>query len=109
MATDRQPGTSLSLQEPRRRERFSWVSITARGGEPCYRFAVTQPVRRPATYDDLLALPVHVVGEIVGGELVVSPRPAAPHAVATSALGATLVPPLQFGDSGPGGWWILDE
>jgi hypothetical protein len=31
------------------------------------------PARKRATYDDLIALPEHVVGEIVGGELVVSP------------------------------------
>jgi len=29
-----------------------------------------------ATYDDLLNLPENVVGEIIAGELVVSPRPA---------------------------------
>jgi Uma2 family endonuclease len=66
--------------------------------------------RRQATYDDLLALPEHVVGEIVDGELVVSPRPATPHTVGASALGGTLTPPFQFGTGGgPGGWWILDE
>jgi hypothetical protein len=70
---------------------------------------MTSAARRTATYDDLLALPEHVVGEIVDGDLVVSPRPAMPHAVSASALGATLLPPLQFGDGGPGGWWIFDE
>ena len=42
---------------------------------------MTQPARRPATYEDILALPEHLVGEIVDGELVVSPRPAVPHTV----------------------------
>lgn len=71
---------------------------------------MTSAVRRTATYDDLLSLPEHVVGEIVDGELVVSPRPAMPHAASASALGATLLPPLQFGDSGgPGGWRIFHE
>ena len=70
---------------------------------------MTQPARRPATYEDIVALPEHLVGEIVDGELVVSPRPAVPHAVGASALGATLVTRMQFGDGGPGGWWILDE
>ncbi|MBI3402048.1 MAG: Uma2 family endonuclease [Acidobacteria bacterium] len=64
---------------------------------------------RPATYDDLLALPEHVVGEIIGGELVVSPRPAPRHAVASSVLGGELGPPYHSGRGGPGGWWILDE
>lgn len=56
-----------------------------------------------------MALPEHLVGEILNGELVVSPRPAPRHGVAASALGAALAPAFQFGDGGPGGWWILDE
>lgn len=64
---------------------------------------------RPATYDDLLALPEHVVGEIIDGELHVSPRPAPRHAVAASVLGGELGPPYHSGRGGPGGWWILDE
>jgi Uma2 family endonuclease len=68
--------------------------------------------RRPATYDDLRKVPDHLVAEILDGELIVSPRPAAPHARAASILGGDLTgafdrPP---GDArGPGGWWILDE
>ena len=57
---------------------------------------------RPATYEDLLGLPEHVVGEIIGGELIVSPRPAPRHAVASSALGGNLGPPYQSGRGGPG-------
>jgi Uma2 family endonuclease len=65
---------------------------------------------RPAAYDDLLALPEHVVGEIIDGELVVSPRPASRHASATSWLGAELVQLFGRGNrGGPGGWVILDE
>jgi Uma2 family endonuclease len=70
---------------------------------------MTLPAKRPATYADIVALPEHVVGEILNGDLVVSPRPAPRHSVASSALGATLGPPFQFGDGGPGGWWIVDE
>jgi Uma2 family endonuclease len=29
--------------------------------------------------------------------------------MASSAVGGTLMPPFQFGDGGPGGWWIFDE
>ena len=65
--------------------------------------------RARATYDDLLALPDHVVGEIIGGELIVSPRPAPRHAVATSVLSWRLGPPYHSGEGGPGGWWILFE
>ena len=68
-----------------------------------------RPIARPATYDDLLALPEHVVGEIIGGELIVSPRPAPRHAVAASVLGGELGPPYHGGRGGPGGWWILFE
>lgn len=64
--------------------------------------------RRP-TYADIAALPEHVVGEILGGELVVSPRPAAPHARASSVLGALIGSAFDLGLGGPGGWWIVDE
>jgi Uma2 family endonuclease len=70
---------------------------------------MVRPVTRPATYDDILALPEHVVGEIVDGELHVSPRPAFRHAAASSALGEELGPPFKRGRGGPGGWIILDE
>lgn len=65
--------------------------------------------RRMATYDDILALPEEVVGEIVGGELYGQPRPALRHALAASALGGELGPPFMRGRGGPGGWIILDE
>ena len=65
--------------------------------------------RRPATYADLEALPEHVVGELIAGELHVSPRPAAPHTVAASRLGGGLSGPFDEGRGGPGGWIILDE
>jgi Uma2 family endonuclease len=61
------------------------------------------------TYADIQALPPHVVGEILDGELVVRPRPALSHSVAASRLGALLGPPFDLGLGGPGGWWIVDE
>jgi len=70
---------------------------------------VTQPAKRPATYADVVALPEHVIGEIIDGELVVSPRPSPRHAAAASNLSGILVPPFRFGDGGPGGWRILFE
>src|SRR5450432_235384 len=42
------------------------------------------PAKRAATYEDLLRVPEHLVAEIIDGDLVTSPRPAA---VATDALG----------------------
>jgi Uma2 family endonuclease len=64
---------------------------------------------KPATYEDLRALPENVVGEIIDGELIVSPRPAPAHALSTSILGIELGGPFHRGRGGPGGWWILDE
>ena len=64
---------------------------------------------RPATYEDLCAVPDHKVAEILDGELIVSPRPALRHARASSRLGGILAPPFDLGSGGPGGWWILDE
>jgi Uma2 family endonuclease len=65
--------------------------------------------RKPATYADLEALPANVVGELIAGELYASPRPASPHALASSVLGGTLISPFHLGRGGPGGWFILDE
>jgi Uma2 family endonuclease len=70
---------------------------------------MTLPAKRAASYADLAALSKHVVGEILRGELVVSPRPAPRHAEAASSLTGVLVPPFRFGEGGPGGWWILAE
>lgn len=64
---------------------------------------------RPVTYDDLLALPDNVVGEIVGGELFVSPRPALRHAAACSSIHSRVSPAYNDGEGGPGGWRILFE
>ena len=77
--------------------------------------AILRPVplvKRNATYDDLCALPDHMVAEIIDGDLFASPRPASPHALASSMLGAVLIAGFggEPGGAGvPGGWWILDE
>jgi len=71
---------------------------------------MTAPVlHHPATYDDLLAVPENLVAELIDGELHTSPRPRGRHAVVSSRLGARLTNAFDFGDGGPGGWWILDE
>jgi Uma2 family endonuclease len=56
-----------------------------------------------------MRVPEHMVAELIDGELYTSPRPGGPHARASSSLGALLVTRFQFGDGGPGGWWIIDE
>jgi Uma2 family endonuclease len=65
--------------------------------------------KRPATYDDVLAAPEHKVAEIIEGELVLSPRPAPPHAMAAAALLEEIGPPFKRGRGGPGGWLIVME
>lgn len=67
------------------------------------------PTRKPATYEDLKAVPEHMMAQIVDGELIVMPRPAAGHAIVTSSLGGDLHGPFGRGNGGPGGWLILFE
>ncbi len=62
-----------------------------------------------ASYDDILALPENLVGEIIRGVLHTHPRPAPRHARVYSSLGGNLWNPFDKGSGGPGGWWILDE
>ena len=66
-------------------------------------------VPKRATYADIEALPDHLVGEILDGELHASPRPGLRHAVAATRLTGRLSPPFDDGLGGPGGWWILIE
>ncbi len=54
-------------------------------------------------------VPEHLVAEIIDGELITSPRPAPPHARASSRLTMKLGGPFDLGENGPGGWVILDE
>jgi len=70
---------------------------------------MTKHSRKPATYQDIIDLPENMVGEIIDGELIVSPRPAVGHALAASVLGGELGRSFHQGNGGPGGWWILHE
>jgi Uma2 family endonuclease len=70
---------------------------------------MADPARRRATYDDLCAVPDHLVAEIIDGDLRTMPRPGKPHAAAASALGEELGPPFKRGKGGPGGWILLHE
>jgi Uma2 family endonuclease len=70
---------------------------------------MADPAKKRATYDDVLAAPPHKVAEIVDGELILSPRPAARHAAAASVLSEELGPPFKRGRGGPGGWLIVYE
>jgi Uma2 family endonuclease len=70
---------------------------------------MAEPARRRASYEDLEAVPSHLVAEIIDGELVTQPRPAAQHAAAASVLGMVIGNPFHRGQGGPGGWIILYE
>ncbi|MGZ8243810.1 Uma2 family endonuclease [Methylomagnum sp.] len=68
-----------------------------------------RPLSGASLYEQLLALPENLTGEIIDGELYAQPRPAGRHAVTETSLGASLLPPFQRGKDGPGGWWIIAE
>lgn len=72
---------------------------------------MSDPARRRARYEDLYDLPETVVGEIIDGELLMSPRPRARHALAASRMGADLIGAFDRapGEGGPGGWILLFE
>jgi Uma2 family endonuclease len=62
--------------------------------------------KKPATYEDIEALPVGWVGEILEDELVAS-RPTMGHVHAVSRLIGILGKPFSLGEGGPGGWWMI--
>lgn len=70
---------------------------------------MNEPARKTATYDDLYSIPDNMVGEIIDGELIASPRPSRKHIYATSSLDKEIGPPFQGDKGGPGGWIILVE
>lgn len=63
----------------------------------------------PATYQDVIDAPEHMVAELIEGVLYTSPRPASPHAHTASVLGMDIGSPFHRGRGGPGGWVILYE
>lgn len=72
--------------------------------------AATRPLSFDVLWEGLPDVPEGYIGEIVDGEIVMHPRPAAPHLEASSKLGFLLGPPFHFGSGGgPGGWVILNE
>ena len=70
---------------------------------------MTHPVVRRDLYAAIEALPEGVTGEIIGGQFHTQPRPAGPHALASSNLGIDVGGAYSRGRGGPGGWWIIDE
>ncbi len=69
-----------------------------------------KPSRRDIAYEALERLPPNVVGEIIDGELHVSPRPRMIHGRASFLLGKRLMPfDDEPGQEGPGGWLFIAE
>ena len=64
---------------------------------------------RRDVYEEFLAVPKHLVAEIIDSELRTHPRPATPHARAATRLGMKIGGPFDLGEGGPGGWLFLDE
>jgi Uma2 family endonuclease len=74
------------------------------------RVTMAELAEKKATYGDLYSTPENMTGEIIDGELFVTPRPSRQHTYAASALGTRIGPPYQFGEGGgPGGWIIIVE
>jgi Uma2 family endonuclease len=79
-------------------------------GSVWYAESMADPAnKRGATYQDVLDAPEHLVAEIIGGELRLSPRPGGPASSVATKLTGELVPPFNNGRGGPGGWIIVLE
>jgi Uma2 family endonuclease len=88
---------------------LKWFLSKWNRGDELSGAGMAEPKQQKASYKDLLALPEHLVGEIIAGELVTHPRPSPRHTAASSALTMEIGSLFHRGKGGPGGWWILDE
>ncbi|MGO9017319.1 MAG: Uma2 family endonuclease [Syntrophobacteraceae bacterium] len=71
---------------------------------------MSEAAKKKAGYNDLYGIPENMTGEIINGELIVTPRPSPKHVYTASALDKKIGSPYQFGEGGgPGGWIILVE
>ena len=70
---------------------------------------MTSLAKTERRYRDVLDAPAQVVAEVLAGTLHTHPRPAMRHAWVSSGIGAKINPPFNYGDGGPGGWWIVFE
>ena len=68
-----------------------------------------RPLKKGATYADLVDVPERFVAEMFDGDLYASQRPALRHAHAAFALAGELSGPFHRGRNGPGGWVLLME
>ena len=70
---------------------------------------MAEPAKKEATYEDLYTVPENTTGEIINGELIVTPRPSRKHIYTASRLDKEIGLPYELGRGGPGGWIILVE
>lgn len=71
---------------------------------------MSEPAKKLATYDDLCQVPENMIGEIIHGELVATPRPSFDHSHVAFNISGELVRPFGRGSGGgPGEWLILYE
>jgi len=70
---------------------------------------MSEPVRKLRGWKDILAAPEDLKAEVLGGELITSPRPHPRHGRVQAILSAEISGPFDVGRGGPGGWWILVE
>lgn len=69
---------------------------------------MSEPAKKRASYQDLFNLPENMTGQIIDGELIVTPRPSRKHVFAATTLGSKVTTTYHFGEGGgPGGWIIL--
>lgn len=62
-----------------------------------------------ASYADIEALPAHITGELIAGQLYTQPRPFLPHAHAIGTIFSELRNPFFKKYGGPGGWILVIE
>src|SRR5262245_37630867 len=68
------------------------------------------PLRRPATFEDLLARDDSDRLEIIGGIIVEKAAPSPAHSFTENLLAVAIGPfNRRPGSRGPGGWWICTE
>ncbi|MDR3568199.1 MAG: Uma2 family endonuclease [Syntrophobacteraceae bacterium] len=71
---------------------------------------MSELAQKKATYEDLYTIAENMTGEIIDGELIVTPRPSRKHTLAASVLASEIIPPYYLGQGGgPGGWIIIVE
>lgn len=70
---------------------------------------MAEPLRRPASWQDLLETPEDVKAELIAGELISThPRPRPAHGHTQHALSGNFWR-FSGGEGGPGGWWFIVE